>query len=185
MSVSEWAERYRVLTKGPMAGQLWTNEEAPYLAEIMNIISDPNRPRKAVVLKSARVGYTEGVIGNGIAYCIDQEPMDVIVLQPTDEEAASYSKENLDPLFSGTPRLRDRLHLDSYKDSRNTIAYKKFAGGSLSIIGPKGSSLRRRSGRIAFSDEIDELDDVGEPIWTIPSSSSSRPLMRRSSPGSA
>lgn len=167
LSVSEWAERYRVLTKGPMAGQLWRNEEAPYLVEIMDTISAPDRPRKAVVLKSTRVGYTEGVIGNGVGYCIDQEPMDVIVLQPSDEEADSYSKEHLDPLFLQTPCLRQKLHLDRYKDGRNTIAYKAFPGGSLSIIGPKPSNLRRRSGRVAFSDEIDELDDAykqGDPL---------------------
>lgn len=167
LSVSEWAESRRVLTKGPMAGQLWRNEEAPYLVEIMDTLSDPHRPRKAVVLKSARVGYTEGVIGNGVGYFIDQEPADVIVMQPTDEEADAYSKENLDPLFRQTPCLRERMHLDAYKDSRNTIAYKAFAGGSLSIIGPKPSNLRRRSARIAFSDEIDELEEVheqGDPL---------------------
>lgn len=165
--VSEWAASHRVLTKGPMAGQLWTNEEAPYLVEIMDTISDPYRPRRAVVMKSARVGYTEGVIGNGVGYLIDAEPSDVIVMQPTDDEAHAYSVENLDPLFQDTPCLRDRLHLDAYKDSRNRVAYKAFAGGSLSIIGPKGKALRRRSARVAFSDEIDELEDVyeqGDPL---------------------
>lgn len=164
---SEWAAETRVLTKGAMAGQLWTNEEAPYLVEILDTITDPYRPRKAVIIKSARVGYTEGVIGNCVGFFIDQEPTDVIVMQPSDEEAAAYSKENLDPLFLQTPALRDRLHLDAYKDGRNTIAYKSFAGGSLSIIGPKGSALRRRSARIAFSDEIDELEDAyeqGDPL---------------------
>lgn len=167
ISASEWAAARRVLTKGAMAGQVWTNEEAPYLAEIMDAISDAHRPRKAVVLKSARVGYTEGIIGNCVGFFIDQEPTDVIVMQPTDEEADAYSKENLDPLFRETPCLRARLHLDAYKDSRNTIAYKAFPGGSLSIIGPKPSALRRRSGRIAFSDEIDELEDIyeqGDPL---------------------
>ena len=167
LSVSEWSEMRRVLTQGQMAGQLWRNEEAPYLVEIMDAVSDIHRPRKAVVMKSARVGYTEGIIGNCVGYFIDQEPSNVIVMQPTDEEADNYSKENLDPLLRQTPCLRDRLHLDSYKDSRNTIAYKAFPGGSLSIIGPKASNLRRRSARTAFSDEIDELDDTydqGDPL---------------------
>lgn len=164
---SEWAARKRVLTKGSMAGQIWTNEEAPYLVEILDTITSPFRPRKAVIIKSARVGYTEGVIGNGTGFFIDQEPTDIIIMQPSDEEADAYSKENLDPLFIQTPALRDRLHLDAYKDGRNTIAYKAFSGGSLSIIGPKGSALRRRSARIAFSDEIDELEDAyeqGDPL---------------------
>lgn len=167
MSVSEWAEGRRVLTKGPMAGQTWRNDEAPYLVEIMDTLSNPHRPRKAVVIKGTRVGYTEGVIGNGVGYFIDQEPADVIVMQPTDDEASSYSKENLNPLLQSTPCLRARLHLDSYKDSKNTIAYKAYAGGSLSVIGPKGQALRRRSGRIAFSDEIDELEpayEQGDPL---------------------
>lgn len=167
LTVSEFAERRRYLTKGQMAGQLYTNEEAPYLVEIMNVLSDPFRPRKAVVMKSARVGYTEGVIGNLIAYCIDQDPTDVIVMHPTDEEAAAYSVEHLEPMFKETPCLRERLSLDTYKDSRNTIAYKKYAGGSLAVIGPKGSALRRRSARVAASDEIDELDDSyeqGDPL---------------------
>lgn len=167
LSVSEWAERHRILTKGPMAGQLWTNEEAPYLVEIMDTISDPNRPRRACVIKSSRVGYTEGVMGNSIGYFIDQVPTDVIVMQPSDDEADDYSIEHLDPLFHETPCLRERLHLDSYKDSRNKIAYKKFSGGSLVLIGPKPSALRRRSARVAFSDEIDELADFyeqGDPL---------------------
>lgn len=166
-SVSEWAEQERVLTKGEMAGQLWSNEEAPYLVEIMDLISAPDRPRRIAVKKSARVGYTEGVIGNSLGWAIAEEPHDVIVMQPSDEEADAYSIENVDPLLRQTPALREALHLDSYKDSRNKITYKAFPNGSLAIIGTKDSALRRRSARTAFSDEIDELKveyKQGDPL---------------------
>lgn len=168
ISVSEWAEQERVVSKGPHAGQPWSNEMIPYLVEIMDVISSQDRPRTAVVMKSTRVGYTEGVIGNGICYEVDQVGCDVIAMQPSDKEADAYSKEQITPMIEKTPAISRRLDETKWKDRDNTLGFKNFkGGGSLLVIGISPKSLRRRSARTAFADEIDVMESdaaEGDPI---------------------
>lgn len=121
----------------------------------MDAVSNPDIP-EMVLMKCARVGFTEGVIGNGIGYYIDQDPAPILVVQPSDEDAEDWSKRKLAPMLRDTPRLANRVADARSRDSDNTIKSKTFPGGSLKITGatsPKG--LRRTDTRIAFLDEVD------------------------------
>lgn len=165
LTVSEWAERFRQLSKeGSAEPGRWRNARTPYLVEIMDAISDPE-VEEIAVMKAAQVGYTQGIIGNTIGYFIDQDPSDILVVQPADGDAEGFSKEKLAPMIRDTPRLAMRIN-DS---ARDTILFKRFSGGTLSITGatsPKG--LRRRSARILLFDEVDGYPDSagseGDPV---------------------
>jgi len=150
-----------------MAGLPWSNENAPYLAEIMDFVVDP-WARRGVVRKSARVGFTEGVIGNLIAYTIDQDPCNIAVLQPSDKEAEQYSKEQITPMVRLNDRIRERLGELNTRRSDSTMTYKEFPGGYLLILGSASDkNLRRRSIRRAFADEVDGMrveGAEGDPI---------------------
>lgn len=162
-----WAAEHRIVSVGPYAGLQWTNEMAPYLVEILDFGANP-WARRAVVRKSSRIGYTEGVIGNLIGYTIDQDPCTIAVLQPSDGEAEGYSKEQITPMLEENPRIRERLGAMNARRSDATMTFMRFAGGYLLLLGSASDkNLRRRSIRRAIADEIDgmKVDGTeGDPI---------------------
>ena len=66
LSMSEWADTNRYLARGTghESGR-WRTSRVPYLREIMDAVSDPDIT-EMVIMKSARIGYTEGIVGNAI-----------------------------------------------------------------------------------------------------------------------
>ena len=60
MTLSEWADRYRVLSAESSAEPgRWHTDKAPYQREIMDAIGDPHI-RKVVIMSAAQIGKTAG-----------------------------------------------------------------------------------------------------------------------------
>src|SRR3990167_2253731 len=135
LTLSEWSDQYRHLSRENSAEPgLWSTARVPYLREIMDAVSNPD-VSEMVLMKCSRVGFTEGVIGNGIGYYIDQDPSPILVVQPSDEDAEDWSKRKLAPMLRDTPRLEHRVAEARSRDSDNTILSKTFPGGSIKITG--------------------------------------------------
>lgn len=159
LKLSEWAERHRVLASGASEKGPYRLSRVPYLREILDEFSNPE-VRELVILKSARLGVTDGVINNAVGYCIDQDPGNILVVWPTKEDAQEWSKETLPELFELTTCLRGKVADAESRSSDNTILHKRFAGGFLTTIGSNSPrALRRRNARYVFVDEYDALDD--------------------------
>ncbi len=169
LTVSQWADRYRKLSSVSSGepGQ-WSTDRTPYLREIMDAISDPE-VHEIVLMKSARVGFTEGVLGNAIGFHVHQEPCPMLMVQPSIDDAKSWSKENLAPMLTETPVLSERISDGGSRDTENTLLSKSFAGGILRIVGavsPRG--FRRFTARKVYFDEVDgypaSAGNEGDPI---------------------
>lgn len=159
LKLSEWAERNRVLASGASEKGPYRLSRVPYLREILDAFSDPE-VREMVILKSARLGITDGMINNGVGYCIDQDPGNILVVWPTKEDAQEWSKETLPELFELTTCLRGKVADAETKSADNTILHKRFTGGFLTAIGSNSPrALRRRNARYVFVDEYDALDE--------------------------
>ena len=156
LKLDEWADQYRYLSRENSSEPgRWNTDRTPYLRDIMHAITDP-LVEEVVVMKAARIGYTEGIVGNGIGFFIDQDPCPQLVVQPTVDDAEGWSKDNLTPLVEETPRLRAKVRDQKSRNSGNTILTKRYAGGSLKAIGansPRG--FRRVTVRIVWFDEVD------------------------------
>jgi phage terminase large subunit GpA-like protein len=156
LKLDEWADQYRFLSRENSAEPgKWSTDRTPYLREIMRAVTDPF-VEEVVVMKAARVGYTEGIVGNGIGYFIDQDPCPQLVVQPTVDDAEGWSKDNLTPLIEETPRLQDKVRDQKSRNSGNTVLAKRYPGGSLKAIGansPRG--FRRVTVRVVWFDEVD------------------------------
>ena len=64
LTVSQWADRYRVLSAESSAEPgRWHTEKAPYQRAIMNAIGDPH-VRSVVVMSAAQIGKTDAFINN-------------------------------------------------------------------------------------------------------------------------
>jgi len=156
LRLSEWADRYRVLSSESSAepGQ-WVTDKAPYERDIMNAISDPLVPR-VCVQKASQVGVTDCAIVNPVGYHIDQDPCPILVVQPTIEMAEAFSTDRLAPLLRDSPRLRGKVSEPRARDSTNTLRRKGFKGGFVVLGGANSpASLSGRPVRVLLLDDVD------------------------------
>ena len=64
LTLSQWADRYRVLSAESSAEPgRWHTDKAPYQREIMDAIGDPHI-RKVVIMSAAQIGKTDAFILN-------------------------------------------------------------------------------------------------------------------------
>lgn len=163
LSISEWADRYRVLSaKSSAEPGRWNTSRAEYQREIMDAISSPEVTH-VTVMSSVQVGKSE-IIQNTIGYYIDYDPTTIMWVNPTIEMALSISKEKFAPMISVTPVLKDKVHSAKSKDSDNTLLHKSYPGGFIVLSGANSpASLATRSIRIILLDEIDRYPESAGP----------------------
>lgn len=157
LTVSQWADKYRVLSKESSAEHgKWNTDRAPYQREIMDSINNPDY-EEIVVMSSAQVGKSE-IINNIIGYHIDYDPSPMLLMQPTLEMAEAYSKDRIAPMIRDTPSLAKKVNSPKAKDGNNTLLQKKFPGGHLTLVGANSpASLASRPVRIVLADEVDRF----------------------------
>ena len=153
LTLSEWADEYAYLSAESSAeGGRW--HPLPYQKAMMDAITDP-KIEQVTVMKSARVGYSK-ILNHIIAYHIHQDPCGIMVVQPTIEDAAGYSKEEIAPMIRDTKVLTNLVSDAKTRDSNNTRLQKQFPGGVLSLVGANSArGFRRVSRRIVLFDETD------------------------------
>jgi len=155
LTMTQWADEHRILSKEAAAEPgRWRTSKVPYMAEIMNAISD-TRTNKVVAMCAAQTGKTDSCILNPIGYFMHHDPAPIMVMQPSLGMGETFSKDRLSPMLHDTPVLRDKVDEKS-RNSGNTILHKKFPGGHVTIVGANSpSGLRSRPIRILLADEID------------------------------
>ncbi len=155
LTVSEWADEYRQLSKEASAEPgKWVTDRAPYQREIMDSISDP-LVDTVVVMTSAQIGKTELLL-NIIGYYVHYDPSPILLLQPTLEMAEAFSKDRLAPMIRDTSVLSERVGDAKAKNSGNTLLHKTFPGGHITMAGANSpSSLASRPIRAVLADEVD------------------------------
>ncbi|MCL2356628.1 MAG: phage terminase large subunit family protein [Defluviitaleaceae bacterium] len=169
MTLSEWADKFRYLSKKTSAEPgKWKTSKAPYQREIMDAISDINT-QKVIVMSAAQIGKTDGFILNTCGYYMDYDPCPIMILQPNAQPMAeSFSKDRLTPMLRDTPRLRGKVNSKT-RNSGNTILHKEFPGGYIVIVGANSpAGLSSRPIRLLLADEVDRYPPTagkeGDPL---------------------
>jgi len=167
LSVSEWAERNRVLPKGSSARPGPFKPER-YQVEIMNVVLEPT-VKRVVFMKPTQVGFTDGVLNNVLARYIDIDPRTILLVLPTIMDAVQFGKKRLTPMIEACPALREKIRPATSRRSGNTLQLKEFPGGWLKLTGANsGSGLRSDPVNICLLDEIDgyplDVSGEGDPI---------------------
>ncbi len=169
LTVSEWADRYRVLSQRASSEPgRWRTDRTPYLKEIMDCLSPASPVQRVALMKGAQIGGTE--CGNcWIGYVIHQAPGPMMAVAPTVELAKRNSKQRIDPLIEESEVLRGRVKERRSRDSGNTVLSKEFPGGVLILTGANSAvGLRSMPARYLFLDEVDgypgDVEGEGDPI---------------------
>ena len=155
LTISQWADKYRVLSSESSAEPgRWHTDKAPYQRAIMDAIGDPH-VREVVVMSAAQIGKTDAFILNVLAYYMDYAPAPIMCMQPTLDMGQTLSKDRISPMLRDTPRLKGLVDVKS-RFAGNTVMKKNFIGGHITIVGANSpSSLASRPIKVLLADEID------------------------------
>lgn len=171
LTVSEWADRYRVLvSESSAASGRWRTSATPYQREIMDAFTQRDVER-IVVMCSAQVGKTE-IMLNMMMRAIDIDPGPMAYLNSTALFSDDFSKRRFMPAVSACERIAGLMADSKSRDSGNTITLKTFPGGSVAFIGANSpTELASRPIRYIFGDEIDRWPESagaeGDPLKLI------------------
>ncbi len=169
MSVSEWADTYRLLPQKSSAEPgPWRTSRTPYLREIMDAMTSATEVEEVVMIKGAQLGGSE-VILNVLGYVIDHAPGPVLLVEPTVDLAKRFSRQRVEPLVQDTPRLAGKVADAHTRDARSSMLSKEFLGGLLVITGANSAvGLRSMPARWLLLDEVDgyplDVDGEGAPV---------------------
>jgi phage terminase large subunit GpA-like protein len=172
LTVDAWADANRYLSPGEANEHgKYETSRTPYLRDIMRALSIGETSRTHVVMKGAQLGLTQLAI-NWIGYIIEHTPAPILFYLPTRELAQQTSETRIDPMFEGTPVLRDRVPAARSRDKRNTTFKKEFVGGSLLMRGANSAAaFRNVSARFLILDDLDgwpgEVGTEGDPVTLI------------------
>lgn len=167
--VSEWADRYRVLSgKASAYRGRWRTSRTPYLREIMDCLSPHSAIEKVVLMKGGQLGGTEALL-NWLGSIVHSTPGPVLYVLPTVDVAKRVSKSRIAPMIEETPALRGLVSEARSRDSGNTVLVKEFPGGTMILTGANSAAgLSSMPIRFLELDEVDrfpgEIEGEGDPI---------------------
>lgn len=150
LTVSEWAEEYRVLdSKSSAMPGKWSNSITPYLVGIMDEFNN-YETEEIIFCKPTQVGGTEA-LQNMIGYIVMQDPSPTMIVYPTDTLAKSISENRLQPALKATPEIKERF------DENSPLLELQFEGMYLSLTGSNTpSGLASKPIRFLMMDEVDK-----------------------------
>lgn len=93
LTVSQWAEKYRVLDDSSNISGKWSNSVTPYLAGIMDAFNDPYA-REIYLCKGSQLGGTEALI-NILCYLISEDPGPAMIVYPSDDLAKDIDRKSV------------------------------------------------------------------------------------------
>lgn len=154
LTLSEWAERKMVLSTEYSASR-GAFHAFPYQVGIQDAMTDP-RNKRVVVMKSARVGYSQ-CLNNGVGYYVEHDPSPILLVQPRESDAEDHSKRWIAPMLRDVPALAAVVGNPKSRDGSQTILSKQFlTGAGLKLIGADSpGGFRRITVRVVLFDEVD------------------------------
>lgn len=161
----QWADRNRIISSGNAEQGKWKTARVPYQIGLMEAVTDP-KIQKITAMMGAQTGKTDSLILNSIGYFIDNDPSNIIVMQPTETDMQTFQSTKLDPMIRDTKVLRDKVAKPRARTGVNNTKVKSFTGGFI-FFAHSGSpnTMRGRSAGKVLMDEVDgyEMTPEGHP----------------------
>ena len=168
VNTAEWADEFRYIAKGPELGR-WRNGRTPYLVEPMLCCSAFTPYERIVLMFATQLGKTE-VIYNSIMQRIHTDPQDMMMVQPTLQDAQDHSGQRFLPTVIATPIMDGLVTVQRSRDESSTWRARTIKGGFAVFFGGanSASSLASKPLGFATADEVDkwpaDVDNQGPPL---------------------
>ncbi|MCK1402034.1 phage terminase large subunit family protein [Bradyrhizobium sp. 4] len=166
MTVVDWAEQNRKLSKESSNGGRFIVARVEVARGPMLWATEPGV--KVITLQACTQLLKTTFLENVAGYYMHLDPCPILVVQPKDAAAETFSKDRLAPMIRDTPVLRD-IFRSQARDAGNTLTHKQFPGGHITMVGANSpTNLAMRPIRIVLFDEIDKYPlsagNEGSPI---------------------
>ncbi|MGZ5302525.1 MAG: phage terminase large subunit family protein [Bacteroidia bacterium] len=164
LTVSQWADTYRMLPPTSAEPGKFRMSRTPYNREISDRLSVTDPAQIVWFKKSSQIGATE-TGNNWLGYTIDAVPAPFLYVMPTDTMMKDTSRNRIQKMIEATPRITHKIKPSKAKDSSNTIQYKEFEGGFFKGVGANSPvGLASTAARFVYLDEVDRypMDVAGE-----------------------
>jgi len=151
----EWLEahmRYEIEGGGTAPFRF---EDVPALLEPFREATSPGFTRGCLVKPIQAAATTAFAIGLPLwKLCTD--PANVLITQPTVDDAQKFSKTKLDPILEASPDIDGRFAApDRGRDKQSTILIKRAVGGTLFMVGTNSPRMMRMtSAPLIVNDEV-------------------------------
>ena len=157
LSISEWADKFRILGDDMAEPGKWRTARTPYLKKFMDDMSPNSSVSKIVVQKASQLGFTEALL-NALLYYVQYVPSSQMVVYPTVQIAERTSKGRIEKSIAKMPSLRDVVGDRKQREGSNTILEKAYPGGHLYLSGSNSpSTLCSTPIKIVYLDEVDRF----------------------------
>lgn len=154
ITVTECAEKYRVLPASNREGGLYRVSRTPFAKEIMDCFTDPLV--EEITLMGCAQYFKTTILENIITFIAKILGGNVLLLFPTLDFGRRFSKTRLEPMIEDSPELTKIFAKKKSRDSDNTILSKAYRGGQLYIVGANSSAgLRGYTAPYILGDDID------------------------------
>lgn len=163
LTVSEWSDKYRILTSEASAeAGRWRTDRTPYLKEIMDEMSPTSPTQQVKVIKGTQLGFSS--IADNIAMCyLDFYPCPILYILPTETLAKGTSKRRLTPSIRAIPHLAKKIIGGKSKNDIGETYSKAVAGGNIALGWSNSTaSFRSFSARVVMLDDVDGFGTFGE-----------------------
>jgi phage terminase large subunit GpA-like protein len=168
IDTAEWAGQYRHIAKGPERGQ-WRNERTPYLVEPMRCASSHTPYERVVLWFATQLGKSE-VLYNSVMQRIHTDPQDMMMVQPTLQDAQDHSAQRFLPTILQTPVMHGKVAVRRSRDESTSWRSRGIQGGFTVFFGGANSAASLASKPLGFAvaDEVDkwpaDVDNEGPPL---------------------
>ena len=168
IDTAEWAAKYRHIAKGPERG-LWRNERTPYLVEPMRCASSHMPYERVVLWFATQLGKSE-VLYNSVMQRIHTDPQDMMMVQPTLQDAQDHSAQRFLPTIMQTPAMHGKVAVRKSRDESTSWRSRSIQGGFTVFFGGANSAASLASKPLGFAvaDEVDkwpaDVDNEGPPL---------------------
>ncbi|MDO5391018.1 MAG: phage terminase large subunit family protein [Eubacteriales bacterium] len=151
LSVTEWAQKYRILDDSSAIKGKFNINITPYMKEIMDDFCDPYI-QEINLVKGSQLGGTTAM-ENMIGWIVAQSPAPTMVVYPDDDAAKDTSNNNIRPMVEMTPCLKNRFYPSLSKETE-----LKFRGCKIYFRSARTPmKIAKKAIRYLFFDEIDKM----------------------------
>ncbi|MCC0808580.1 terminase [Methylobacterium sp. W2] len=155
LDVVQWAERYRRLSKESSNGGRFIVSRVEVARGPMLAATEPGV--SVITLMACTQLLKTTVIENILGRFMHIDPCPILVVQPKDDAAETFSKDRLAPMIRDTAVLREIFGDSKSRDAGATLTHKQFPGGHITLVGSNSpTNLAMRPIRLLTCDEIDK-----------------------------
>jgi len=165
VTVSQAASNYRIVNSPGAYVGAWFNATTPYMVDPMNVFASTDYTGM-IFVGPAQSAKTDALVINTILYSIKIDPMDMMVVCPTNTAARDFSMRRVDRLNRYSPEIGKMLLPGADNDNKFDKLYN--TGMMLSLSWPTPTELAGKPvGRVVLTDRdrmVDDVDGDGEPF---------------------